>query len=139
MTNFDTHLVRNKRTGKISPVSSVAKDELLATGEYQSVLVRVKHGPGTPALGEVVPQPGQYVMDVTDPIPKPGDYYWRDQHLPTSGYANWYNERTGRHWTDPSLITSAYGQWLKDYVSGKASWSDMPIPQGSFLPPRPGG
>lgn len=141
--DFDTHLVRNKRTGRIATVSSVALEELVATGEYQPVQIRMKHGPAVPSLSEVMPIPGHYILEVPGndliSIPPDGDYYWRDQHLPTSEYANRYNRAHGGSWIEPSMITSAYAQWLKDYIAGKAEWSDMPVPRGGSIPPRPGG
>lgn len=141
MTNFDTHLVRNNRTGKISEVSVVAMEQLVETGDYQPVQVVIKHG-RVPPLSEVRPIPGHYILEVPGDelisVPPDGDYHWRDQHLPTSDYAIRYQRTQGRSWAEPSLIASAYGQWLKDYIAGEAEWSDMPIPQGVSIPPRPG-
>lgn len=143
MTDFDNHMVRNKRTGEITSVTEFRLQRLVATGDYQPVHVKMKHGPAVPSLSEVFPGPEYFILEVPGDdlisVPPDGDYYWRDQHLPTSDYARWYNRTQGGHWTEPSLITSAYHQWLKDYIAGKAEWSDMPVPRGGVLPPKPGG
>lgn len=60
MTNFDTHRVRNRRTGETLTCSSWHASDLVATGEWQHVQVIMKHH-NPSGVGAVAPTPDHFV------------------------------------------------------------------------------
>ena len=60
MTNFDTHRVRNRRTGETLTCSSWHASDLVATGEWQHVQVIMAHR-NPSGVGAVAPTPDHYI------------------------------------------------------------------------------